>query len=148
MREIIEYDEVIEFEGEFIYKELYKILWLIEITLDAEKLLLKKDYPRAFGKLQSDKKKINTKRKIYKNCLVGDDRQLNRKEVRFRYWIYTLYYKNKNLANFFLHGFLIGDLVKVKAPHEEGFLISSRSIEKSAFKTSLMTSISRSPSLI
>ena len=120
LREIIEYDEVIEFEGALIYKELYKILWLIHITFQAEEILLEKDYPRDFGKLQSDKKKINTKRRIYKNLLVGGDRLLNRKEARFRYWTYTLYNKNKNLVNFFLHGFLIGDLVKIKALHEEG----------------------------
>ncbi len=120
LREIIEYDEVIEFEGALIYKELYKILWLIHITFQAEELLLEKDYPRDFGKLQSDKKRINTKRALYKKLIVGDDRLLNRKEVRLKYWTYTLYYKNKNLLNFFLHGFLIGDLVKIKALHEEG----------------------------
>lgn len=120
LREIIEYDEVIEFEGELIYKELYKILWLIDITFEAEELLLEKNYPRDFGKLQSDMKIINTKRAIYKNLIVGDDRLLSRKEVRLKYWTYTLYYKNKNLLNFFLHGFLIGDLVKIKALHEEG----------------------------
>ncbi len=102
------------------YKEFYKILWLIDTTFRAEKLLLEKDYPREFGKLQSDKRKINSKRAIFKNLIVGDDKELNRKEARLRYWTYTLYYKNKNLVNFFLHGFLIGDLVKIKAFHEEG----------------------------
>ena len=120
LREIIEYDEVIEFEGELIYKEFYKMLWLIDVTFQAEELLLEKDYPRDFGKLQSDKKRINTKRTLYKKLIVGDDRFLNRKEARLKYWTYTLYYKNKNLVNFFLHGFLIGDLVKIKALHEEG----------------------------
>ncbi len=120
LQELIEYDEVIEFEGVLIYKELYKILWLIHITFQAEEILLEENYPRDFGKLQSDKKRINTKRTLYKKLIVGDDRLLNRKEVRLKYWTYTLYYKNKNLLNFFLHGFLIGDLVKIKALHEEG----------------------------
>lgn len=62
LREIIEHDEVIVFEGELIYKELYKILWLIDITFQAEALLLEKDYPRDFGKLQSDKKKDQYKK--------------------------------------------------------------------------------------
>ena len=83
LQEIIEFDEVIEFEGEYIYKELYKILWLIDTTFEAEKLLLEKDYPRDFGKLQSDKKRINSKRTFYKKLLVGDDKFLNRKEARF-----------------------------------------------------------------
>lgn len=39
LREIIEYDEVIVFKGEMIYKELYKILFLIDNTLKAQKLL-------------------------------------------------------------------------------------------------------------
>ncbi len=120
LREIIEYDEVIEFKGEFIYKELYKILWLIDTTFEAERLLLEENYPRDFGKLQSDKKQINSKRTFYKKLLVGDDKFLNRKEARLKYWAYTLYYENKNLFNYFLHGFLIGDLVKMKALHEEG----------------------------
>ncbi len=120
LREVIDYDEIIDFKGDLIYKELYKILWLIEITFEAEELLLEKDYPRDFGKLQSDMKTINTKRALYKNLIVGDDRLLSRKEVRLKYWTYTLYYKNKNLLNFFLHGFLIGDLIKIKALHEEG----------------------------
>ena len=102
LREIVEHDEVIVFKGEMIYKELYKILWLIETTFEAEKLLLEKNYPRDFGKLQSDKKQINSKRTLYKKLLVGDDKLLNRKEARLKYWAYTLYYENKDLFSFHL----------------------------------------------
>jgi hypothetical protein len=116
---IVKYDKVIEFDGALIYKELYKILWLIDMTFQALEILRAKNYPRDFGKFQSNKEKINSKRAFYKNYIVGDDKLTNRKEVRFRYWSYTLYYKNKNLVEFFLYGFLLGDLIKFKDLHEE-----------------------------
>lgn len=43
---------------------------------------------------------------------------LKKRYIPFRNSAYTLYNKNKNLVNFFLYGFLIGDLVKVKTFHE------------------------------
>jgi len=120
LRKIIEHDEVIVFKGEMIYKELYKILWLIDNTLKAQKLLNNpKEYPTGFAKIQSDKKKISTYRKFYKQSIVGPYRVSNRKEARLKYWVSTLYLNNKNLVNFYLHGFLVGDLVKMKSLHED-----------------------------
>lgn len=116
---IVKDDKVIEFNGQLIYKEIYKIIGLIDLTCQALEILREKDYPRDFGKFQSNKEKINSKRVLYKNHIIGDERLSNRKEVRLRYWSFTLYYKNKNLFNYFLHDILIGDIIKIKALHEE-----------------------------
>lgn len=117
---IIKDDEVIEFENILIYKELYKILGLIDATFEAQKLLNNpKEYPSGFAKIQSDKKQIKTYRKFYKQSIVGPYRVSNRKEARLKYWVSTLYLNNKNLVNFYLHGFLVGDLAKMKSLHED-----------------------------
>lgn len=120
LKHIIKYDEVIDFKNTLIYKEIYKILSLINTTLEAQKLLNNsKEYPDGFAKLQNGKKEINTARKVYKNMFVGKYRILDRGEARLRYMIFTLYNRNKTLLNFFLHNFLVSDLFKFKALHEE-----------------------------
>ncbi|MCK9477487.1 MAG: hypothetical protein M0R46_16340 [Candidatus Muirbacterium halophilum] len=116
---ITEKDEIVEFEDMYIYKELYKILFLINYTFQALDILREKDYPRDFGLLQSDDKKINPKRIYYKKLIIGEDKLTNRKEARLKYWLFTNYYKNRGLFKFFLYNFLITDLSKFKALHEE-----------------------------
>lgn len=116
---ITEKDEIVEFEDMYIYKELYKILWLIDSTFQALDILLEKNYPRDFGLLQSDDQKINPKRAFYKKQIIGEDKLINHKEARLKYWLFTLSYKNRDLFKFFLYNFLIYDLTKFKALHEE-----------------------------
>jgi hypothetical protein len=116
---IIENDGVVEFNEQYIYKELYKILGLINSTFQALDILAEKNYPYGFGKLQSDSEKIKSKRALYKKLIIGDDKLLNRKEVRIKYWAYTLFTKNRNLFDFFLYGFLVADLMKMKDLHKE-----------------------------
>lgn len=116
---ITEKDEIVEFEDMYIYKELYKILWLIDSTFQSLDILREKNYPRDFGKIQSDDQKINPKRIHYKKLIVGEDKLTNRKEARLKYWLFTLFYKNRDLFKFFLYKFLITDLTKIKALNEE-----------------------------
>lgn len=118
--ELCRHDEVIHFENILIYKELYKILFLIESTFNAQALLNdSKAYPTGFAKVQSDKKKINSFRHHEKKNLVGSFRLTDRKESRLRYWLTTLYFQNRNLTKFFLHSFIIADTEKIKALYDD-----------------------------
>lgn len=117
---IIKYDSVILFDDTLIYKELYKILGLIDITFKAQELLNNpKEYPTGFAKIQSDKKQLNSYKRFYKASIIGPYRVSNRKEARLKYWVSTLYLKKKNIVNFFLYGLLVGDLVKVESLEED-----------------------------
>lgn len=116
---IIEKDEVIYFEDTLIYKELYKILFIIHCTLNAQSLLNdSKAYPTGFAKFQGDLKKVEILRKHNKKNIIGIYRLPSIGHSRFRYWFSTVYIKNKTLARFFTHLFLTADLVKVKDFHE------------------------------
>ena len=127
LKPIIEYfhhisykDEVIHFEDVFIYKELYKILFIIDCTLNAQLLLNdSKAFPTGFAKVQGATKKVETFRTHNKKNIIGDYRLPSRGHSRFRYWFSTLYIKNEILAKFFTHIFLTSDFVRVKDFHED-----------------------------
>ena len=117
---IVKNDKVILFEDTYIYIELYKILYLIYSTFEAQKLLNdSKAYPSGFAKIQSDLKKVTSFRNHYKNNLIGLCKIVGKGQSRFRYWFATIYIKNKTLARFFTHMFLTADLVRVKEFHED-----------------------------
>lgn len=120
--DIVKKDTVIHFENTLIYRELYKILFLIDNTFNSLVLINdKKEYSKGFIKVQSDLKKVKLFRKDNKKNIVGDYRlhKSLRGQSRFRSWFATLYIKNKSLAKFFTHIFLTADLVKVKEFHED-----------------------------
>jgi hypothetical protein len=113
--ELINHDIVIFFKGATIYRELYKILYLIDNTFEVQKLLNNsKKYPDKFAKIQSDLKAVKSFHKQYKNNLFGLRNIMDKGQSRFRYWITTVYIKNKKLTKFFTHLFIIGDFIKVK----------------------------------
>lgn len=119
LHKIIINDTVIHFENTFIYKELYKVLFIIDNTLNAQLLLNDAEaYPKGFAKIQSDMKKVEIRRKNNKKNLIGTY-YVHKGQSRFRYWFTTLYIKNKTLAKFFTHIFLTADLVRVKEFHED-----------------------------
>lgn len=150
LKSIIEYfpniimkDEVIHFEDTLIYKELYKILFIINSTLNAQSLLNdSKAYPSGFAKFQSDLKKVEIFRKHNKKNMIGTYRLPSVGYSRFRYWFSTVYIKNKTLARFFTHLFLTADLVKVKDFHEDEDA-SKALLEELAFILMQQTTISK-----
>jgi len=129
LKSIIEYfhkiiinDTVIHFEDTLIYKELYKILFLIHNTFNAQTLLNDpKAYPAGFAEIQSDMKEVKVFRKHNRKNIIGTYRlhKNYRGQSRFRSWFTTIYIKNKTLAKFFTHIFLTTDLVKVKELYED-----------------------------
>ncbi len=119
---IVKKDTVIHFEDSFIYRELYKMLFLIDSTFNSILFLNdKKAYPCGFAKVQSDLKKVELFREHNKKNIVGDYRlhKSYRGQSRFRNWFATLYINNKTLAKFYTHLFLTADIVKIKDFHED-----------------------------
>lgn len=144
-QKIIIHDTVIHFENTFIYKELYKILYIIDSTFQAQKLLNNsKTYPSGFAKVQSDLKEVKLFRKNNKKNIVGDYRlpRSYRGSSRFRNWFATLYIKNKAVARFFTHLFLTADLVRVKEFHEDEE-VSKKLIEELEYILMQHTAISK-----
>jgi len=118
--EIVKKDKIISFDDTLIYKELYKVLFHLDQTFEAQKLLNNpNEYPTGFAKIQTDMKKIKTFRSHNKKNLVGNFRLADRKESRLKYWLTTLYFHNKPLTKFFLHIFLLADLAKISALYED-----------------------------
>ncbi len=116
---LVKFDTHIYFDDKIIYKELYKILKLINDTLTIQDILNdSKQYPKNFAKIQTDLKKVNTMRYQNKRNLIGDLKQFNRTESRLKYWLATLYVKNRNITKFFLYLFLAIDIKKIKILHE------------------------------
>lgn len=116
---MIEHDTIIYFENTQIYRELYKILYLINSTFEVQKLLNNpKEYPQGFATIQSDLKQVKSFRQHYKKNLIGLYKLVGKGQSRFRYWIATVYIKNKTLTKFFTHLFVLGDLIKIKEIHE------------------------------
>lgn len=152
LKQIIEYfqkiiinDTVIHFENTLIYRELYKILYIIDKTFQAQELLNdSKTYPSGFAKIQSNIKKVKILRKNSKKNIVGDYRlpKSYRGSSRFRNWFATLYIKNKALARFFTHLFLTADLVRVKEFHEDEE-VSKKLIEELEYILMQQTAISK-----
>lgn len=117
---IVKNDKVIYFQETFIYKELYKILYIIDRTFQAQKLLNDSEsYPSGFAQIQSDLKKVKSFRNHYKDNLIGLYKIVGKGQSRFRYWFATIYINNKTLAKFFTHLFLRADLVRVKDFHKD-----------------------------
>jgi len=107
--------KVVLFKEVQILPELYKILWLIDVT-QQRKIFLNDTsiYPgNYFAKIQSDLKEVKKLRMHHKKNIIGVTRLADPTEARLRYWLATLYYQNKTLTKFFLHILLIADLEKV-----------------------------------
>lgn len=121
LNEIIKKDTVIHFEDTFIYKELYKILMLINSTFTALDFINSDIYPCKFAEIQSNLQKVELFQKHNKKNIVGHYRlhKSLRGQSRFRRWFSTLYLGNKELAKFFTHLFLTADIEKVKEFHED-----------------------------
>jgi predicted acetyltransferase len=118
--QIVKNDKVIYFEDSYIYKELYKILFLIDSTLDAQILLNDScAYPSGFAEIQSDLKKVKSFRKHYQKNLFGIRKIVGKGQSRFRYWFTTLYIKNKPLSKFFTYILLSDNLKKFKIFNED-----------------------------
>ena len=107
-------DTLIYFDNKIIYKELYKILYFINNTLQIQNLLNNsKKYPCDFAKIQTDLKKVNTFRFHNKKNVIGEMKQRNKKESRLKYWLFTLYVKNREITKFFLFLPLLLDIEKI-----------------------------------
>lgn len=117
---IIKFDEIISLDHTLIYKELYKILYLIDATFEMQSLLNDpSQYPTGFAEIQSDMKEIRSRRRHYKKCLIGDTAMRNKGEARLRYMFMTLYYKNKELFKFFLHTYVNFEFEKMNLHDED-----------------------------
>jgi hypothetical protein len=118
--DIVKKDLVIKINGTLIYKELYKILWFLDSTFKIQKILNDaKAYPDKFAYIQSDQRKTNEFRRRHKKNIIGKSKLGYRGESRLRYQLVTLFEKNKNITQFFIHNFLLADIVKVAQLHEE-----------------------------
>ncbi len=117
---IITNKTAIQFNNMIIYIEIYKILYHIDMTSHIINLLSDpKQYPDNFAKIQSDLKKVKRFRKHHKNNLIGLKKIMCKKQSRFRYWITSLYIKNKTLTKMFTYFFLLADIEKVKLLQED-----------------------------
>ena len=118
--EIVKDDLVVRVDITFIFLELYKILYLLNNTFKSQNILNNfKRYPNKFAYIQSDTQKINEARKQYKKNIIGKSKLGYRGESRLRYGILTLFVKNRNITQFFLHNFLIADILKVRLLYQE-----------------------------
>jgi len=144
-KKIITHDTVIHFENTLIYRELYKILFIIDITFNAQELLNdSKAYPSGFAEIQSDMKEVKLFKRKNRDNIIGYYRlpKSYRGSSRFRNWFATIYIKNKALARFFTHLFLTADLVRVKEFHEDEE-VSKKLIEELEYILMQQTVISK-----
>lgn len=119
-RHLVHDDEIIVLNNTFIHKELYKILYLIDSTLQVQSLLNDPSaYPCGFAEIQSDMKEVKARRRHYKMNLIGDTKLRSKGESRLRYWMMTLYFKNRELFKFFIHLFVIQDIEKLNLEDEK-----------------------------
>ncbi len=113
-------EDIVCLDDKLIYLELYKIIFLIETTHRILNFINdKNEYPTKFAAFQSDFKEIKSFRYHHKKNLIGRFALSNRKEARLKYYLSTMYYKNKELTKFFLHNFLISDIFKISVLYDE-----------------------------
>lgn len=120
LEEIIKHDKVIKIENQIIYKELYKIIWLINITFEALKFINQSNYPKKyFADIQSDKKKVTREKNRYKNIIISNNAISSKGELRVNWYFYTLFKKNKDLLKFFLNIYTLTDITKASLLYTE-----------------------------
>ena len=108
-------NKFVSFDQTLILPELYKILGHIDSTRQCLKFIADpSQYPKNYlAKIQSDMKEIESLRNHHRKNIIGITRLADPTESRLRYWLATLYYKNRTLTNFFLHVMLLADLEKL-----------------------------------
>lgn len=112
---IVNFDSLIYFDTKIIYKELYKILYLIDTTINIQKLLNNSDaYPKDFAEIQTDLREVNRLRLHHRKNIIGKLKLTDKSESRLKYWLSTLYVKNRNVTKFFLYLFFISDIEKLR----------------------------------
>lgn len=120
IEQIIKYDKAIKIENKIIYKELYKILFLIDITFEALKFIKHINYPKQyFASIQSDKKRVKTEINNHKKLIINNRSISSKGELRVNWYFYNLFKKNKDLLQFFLNIYTLVDITKASFLHTE-----------------------------
>ncbi|WP_281951299.1 hypothetical protein [Nitrosophilus kaiyonis] len=136
------------YDNNIISLELYKSLYFITETMKILNIIENSNlYPKKFAAFQSDFKEIKSFRLHYKKNLVGRFSLSNKKEARIKYFLSTVYYKNKELTKFFLHNLLITDIFKISLLSKEteenidtifnalDFFLTQRTTKKAVIKS-------------
>lgn len=122
--QIVKNDKIIELDNKIILKELYKILYLIDVTNELLDFISQPSYPKKyFASYQSDKREINRQKKKHKGMIVKAKAPLIYKgEHRVNWWFNDMFEKNQKVVKFYLHAFTLMDLEKcnfIKKEKEE-----------------------------
>ena len=129
LEQLVKDDKTICIDNQNIYKELYKIIWLIDCTFEALSFIKRPQYPKKyFAQNQSDKKKINTQLKNHKKMIVGNQSISSRGEIRANWYFYNLFKKNKELSQFFMNLYTIVDIQKASFLYEESIDIVEKTL--------------------
>ncbi len=117
---IVKHDKVISINENIIYKELYKILYLIHNTFNSLDFIKNKRYPKKhFAYIQSDKKRLKGAIRSHKNMVVNNSSLSEKGELRVNWYFYSLFKKNKDLTRLFLNMITIADITKSSFFHKE-----------------------------
>jgi len=112
---IVKNDKTIKLDNHVIFKELYKIILLIDQTFITLNKLKSSKYPNQyFAHMQSDKKAVRQEKRHLKYMRYKSNSFISsHKEVKANLYFYTMYEKNPLLTKFFLNVFVIQDMIRL-----------------------------------
>jgi hypothetical protein len=109
-------DILINFHKKAIYKEIYKILYLIDCTKNILSYIQTPEYKKySLLSYKQDKREFKRDARRFKKMIVGAKTQITyKKEPRLKWYLRDLYARDKKIFNFFLSSILLTELEKVK----------------------------------
>jgi len=118
--QIVKHDKVIVINEHIIYKELYKILFLIHNTFYSLDFIKNKSYPKKYSAyIQSDRKRVNGAIRSHKNMIVNNNVISSKGELRANWYFYNLFKNNRNLTTLLLNLLTITDISKFSSLYKE-----------------------------
>lgn len=141
LEEIVENDTTIYFDEKYIYLELYKILFLIYLTMQLQKYIKTSKYQKHLKK----NKNLKSQKRSHKQFILPSSYISDKGEHRLNYHYLNSLLKEKKATKFFMYILTLMDLEKVamlykeKKEHTKKLLsfIENRLIEKTTDKSIL-----------
>lgn len=108
-------DHLVLINGLNILYELYRAIWLIDITQAILKIIENPEYEKSnFAKFNQDNREVHRESNHYKRLIVKPKRPLSsKKESRFKWYLLKMYHYDKKLFNVVFHSLILGDIAKV-----------------------------------
>ena len=108
-------DHLILINGLNILYELYRAIWLIDVTQLIIKIIDTPEYEKSnFAKFNQDNREVHRESNHYKRLIVKPKRPLSsKKESRFKWYLLKMYHYDKKLFNVVFHSLILCDIAKV-----------------------------------